>query len=94
MPTGSETDKKLFYGFDEKAEWVEIASPTLDTRPDDEVPPDIAKYFGRGAIRFEIPREIYEHWGEMIEKEISIYCRSNNWRKMHQLPMIRRSWKR
>lgn len=47
------------------------------------------EYFKGGEMTFEIPRKEYERLKKILQSVCPIYS-TNNWRKMHHLPLIGR----
>lgn len=90
MPTNNESNGRFFYGFDVRArqvgidviEFTEVAPGTeyIVNTPD-----------AYGGVALAIPREIIENAEKMIRMGLESVIFSNNYRKMHGLPMIRRN---
>lgn len=84
--------KKNFYGFDVRARQVGIdVIEFTEVAPGTEYIVNTPDVYGEVALA--IPREIIENAGKMIRTGLESVIFSNNYRKMHGLPMIRRRWK-
>lgn len=51
------------------------------------------EYFKVREITFKMPRKEYKRWKKIFQNVMPRYF-TNNWRKMHHLPIIRRKGKR
>lgn len=97
MPTGNETSGQLFYEVDGEMKPLEIGELSLEDCSDIVCDVENAisnpEYFKGGEITFKMSRKAYKKMRKALKSVIPRYF-TNNWCKMHHLPLIRRRWKR
>lgn len=97
MPTKNETNGQLFYEVDGERKPLEIGELSLedcsDIVCDVENTINNPEYFKGGEITFKISQKVYKQMKKVMQSVFPRYY-TNNWRKMHYLPMIRRRGKK
>lgn len=98
MPTGNSGTGQLYYEIDGELKPLEIGRAiTLEDCEDIVSDVDSAlnnpEYFKGGEITFKMPRKEYKRLKKVLQSIVPRYF-TNNWRKMHHLPLIRRRGKR
>lgn len=96
MPTGNENNSQIFFEIDGELKPSKIGVSLEDCEDivyDVENMINSAEYFKGGEIAFKISQKEYKRLRKVMQS-VFPRCYTNNWRKMHYLPMIRRRGKR
>lgn len=98
MPPKEIENGKIYYEIDEELKPLEIGGAiTLgdceDIVSDVESALSNPEYFKGGEITFKISRKEYKRMKKILQSVCPRYF-TNNWRKMHHLPLIRRRGER
>lgn len=96
MPTGNSETGQLYYEIDGELKPIEMGVSLEDCA---EIVSDVdsalrnPEYFKGGEITFKVPRKESKRLKKVLQSVIPRYF-TNNWCKMHHLPLIRRRGKR
>ena len=96
MPTKNKTSGQLFCETNGEIMPLEIGELSLRDWPDivlcEESITNNPEYFNGGEITLKISQKEFRKWKKIMRNICPIYL-TNNWRKMHGLPIRRRSKK-
>lgn len=96
MPTNNAETRKLYYEIDGELRPLEMSGNIEECT---EIASDVGsalsnpEYFKGGEITLKMPRKEYKKMKKALQSVIPRYF-TNNWRKTHHLPLIRRRGKR
>lgn len=96
MPIGNSGTGQLYYEIDGELKPLEIGVNIAECA---EIVSNVdsalsnPEYFKGGEITFKMPRKEYKRLKKVLQSVMPRYF-TNNWRKMHHLPLIRRMGKR
>lgn len=97
MPTGNSGIVKIYYEIGGELKPIEMGGTInledcVDTVSDIDTAPSVLEYSEGWEISFKMSRKEHKMMKKILKSDWPIYF-TNNWRKMHHLPMIRRKGK-
>ena len=96
MPTKKVETGQFYYEIDGELKLLEMGASIEDCA---EIVSDVEnalsnpEYFKGGEVTFKMKPKEYKCWKKIMRSVMPRYF-TNNWRKMHHLPMVRRGGKR